>query len=436
MNINFRQLAGLNPEQPYTFEFPIYFSEAEFEGQVDFSQCTFNSTFNLSGATFKGDVLFRQTQFNGKFYPRNTKFYGNVNFRWAKFVNADFHDTVFKDKANFHDSNFIAEKGGVTRFLDVKFQDMANFKNTTFSGLTLFLGTNFLQAKFSENTKFDGITKFRYVVFENGEKTSFDSRYLGNVSFKNTDITRIQFNESVQWGDNNKRGEKLNKYIVWDERQLKESLAQDPRSNPPSEEGDERQLEESLAQDPDKRKKSQEGILESIKAIYRNLRENCEYWLRYDDASEFFIREMELKRRYREVPSNHKRGNKSLPPKIEYKIKQNKWVIRHFSLTGLYCHLFGYGENTRRIALTVIGFYLLTIFYWIITDIPNLYTSHNTQLLVDSLLNASDRSLSDMFQIRGENLVPMDYFIRISSLALLGMVIIALKRRFERKIRH
>ena len=39
-----------------------------------------------------------------------------------------------------------------------------------------------------------------------------------------------------------------------------------------------------------------EGTIESVIAIYRNLRENCEYWLRYDEASQFFMREMELKR--------------------------------------------------------------------------------------------------------------------------------------------
>ena len=59
---------------------------------------------------------------------------------------------------------------------------------------------------------------------------------------------------------------------------------------------DERELELKLT-------KEKTGVennldLESIKAIYRNLRENCEYRLRYDDAGQFFIREMELKRNY------------------------------------------------------------------------------------------------------------------------------------------
>jgi hypothetical protein len=43
--------------------------------------------------------------------------------------------------------------------------------------------------------------------------------------------------------------------------------------------------------------------LGSIKAVYRSLRENYEYRMRYDEAGQFFIREMELKRKYREVPS-------------------------------------------------------------------------------------------------------------------------------------
>jgi hypothetical protein len=66
--------------------------------------------------------------------------------------------------------------------------------------------------------------------------------------------------------------------------------------------------------------------LGSIKAVYRSLRENYEYRMRYDEAGQLFIREMELKRKYREVLS-----------KEEYslEIKQNNWFRRNlFSLTG------------------------------------------------------------------------------------------------------
>jgi hypothetical protein len=62
--------------------------------------------------------------------------------------------------------------------------------------------------------------------------------------------------------------------------------------------------------------------LGSIKAVYRNLRENYEYRMRYDEAGQFFIREMELKRKYREVVSP-KDGS------FEVKVKQNNWFRRN-----------------------------------------------------------------------------------------------------------
>jgi hypothetical protein len=40
------------------------------------------------------------------------------------------------------------------------------------------------------------------------------------------------------------------------------------------------------------------GISDAVMSIYRNLRENYEYCLRYDEAGEFFKKEMELKRNY------------------------------------------------------------------------------------------------------------------------------------------
>ena len=144
--------------------------------------------------------------------------------------------------------------------------------------------------------------------------------------------------------------------------------------------------------------------------------------MRYDEASYFFFREMELKRKYRDASS---------PKGI--KIQKNDWLRRNFSLTGLYHHLFRYGESIRRIAPTIIGFYISSILYWVVFDSPTLHTSFSVQSLTDSVSKASERSLSNIFQFRGNELEPMDYFVSIASLALLGIVIIALKRKFERK---
>ena len=54
---------------------------------------------------------------------------------------------------------------------------------------------------------------------------------------------------------------------------------------------DERKLEEKIKKDG----KTKKVNLASIKAVYRSLRDNYEYRMRYDESSQFFIREMELK---------------------------------------------------------------------------------------------------------------------------------------------
>ena len=91
------------------FDIAIYLCDSKFEGQVEFSYCKFKKPVSLAGANFMKQVLFRYADFDDIFYPRDTTFDSNVNFRGTKFFNADFHDTFFKDKANFRDSKFEGE---------------------------------------------------------------------------------------------------------------------------------------------------------------------------------------------------------------------------------------------------------------------------------------------------------------------------------------
>ena len=101
--------------------------------------------------------------------------------------------------------------------------------------------------------------------------------------------------------------------------------------------------------------------LGSIKSIYRNLRENYEYRLRYDEAGQFFIREMELKRRYRETTSYE-----------ILKIKENGFFRQHFSLTGLYYHLSRYGEDLFRPTVVGIAISVLSSLFWLMQSNPTL----------------------------------------------------------------
>jgi hypothetical protein len=106
-------------------------------------------------------------------------------------------------------------------------------------------------------------------------------------------------------------------------------------------------------------------------------------------------------------------------------------------LTGIYYNLFGYGESLQKLAITSISsFGVFAAAYWLFNFfIPSL-DDHESFSAGTIIINSTTAAVSDMFQIKGQGLQPIDYVIRISSLPILGILIIALKRRFERKLKH
>lgn len=163
--------------------------------------------------------------------------------------------------------------------------------------------------------------------------------------------------------------------------------------------------------------KHQVTTLDSIKAIYRNLRENYEYRLRYDEAGKFFIREMELKRIYRNTRLDSKYGltvknpftsryedeNSSLknfPPTL---IKKNWWPRRNISLTGFY-RLASYGEKLRMPAIFGLTVLSLAMLYWLLQS----QAFKELSLSIDPtnpLWNTTERSFSVFFQLKNEKLI-------------------------------
>jgi uncharacterized protein YeeX (DUF496 family) len=110
-----------------------------------------------------------------------------------------------------------------------------------------------------------------------------------------TDITVIKFSEKARWGESVK-----DRFKVLDERQLEEIIKEQDSHT------------------------TKDFNLGSIKAVYRSIRENYEYRMRYDEPGQFFIREMELKRMYREVPSKEEENS--------LEIRANNWFRRSYSL--------------------------------------------------------------------------------------------------------
>jgi hypothetical protein len=201
-------------------------------------------------------------------------------------------------------------------------------------------------------------------------------------------------------------------------------------------------------------------LLGPVFAVYRNLRENYEFRLRYDEAGELFVREMEMKRRY-EMVSSHSWKNifrlkwrMNVIRQLEEKntIEYSDWISRNFSLTGLYYHLSKYGQSFSRPALFGIGIILFSTFLWLTQPNPGAnFSVHNMTIPHIVTIPALDNktNIEIAFERGLTNFLPSLSFGTELNVGLLdvafkivggavtfGLIIIALRRKFERKFRH
>jgi len=268
------------------------FTNAKFEGNVDFTGAKLekseflNTQFadvNFSGSehfvtTFSNIKIQNTANFERAKLEKvdfiKSKFKGDAVFGEVDLKEVKFHKVIFKGVTNFNESkvenyaNFKESQFNEVHFDNVKFLGEIDFCHTKFKGELSFIKSEFnkvdftyakiKQAKFI-NTNFKGISKFNLVIFENPKEIIFDVKDLSKVSFMSTDITDIKFGENVRWGGNDS-------FKLIDE--------------------------EIFVQSPQKQN------LESLLALYRNLRENYENRFRYEDAKKIFEREINLKKEY------------------------------------------------------------------------------------------------------------------------------------------
>ena len=226
-----------------------------------------------------------------------------VYFSGSQFFGyADFKEAIFQERAVFSDARF---KGGA-QFSRAHFQEIVFFSRAKFEGKEADFNNSEFYGKTYFSGHFNGKTKFNYVLFEGKDKVIFDIENLSNVCFMNTDITGVRFNDKARW-----RNVEYDKF--WGGKKVKEDRFKII---------DERLLEEKIKEKDGHT--SKDFNLGSIKAVYRSIRENYEYRMRYDEAGQFFIREMELKRKYREVPSKEEENS--------LEIRENNWFRRSYSL--------------------------------------------------------------------------------------------------------
>jgi hypothetical protein len=419
----------------YKFKSSVEFDRAHFLGEVDFTGCVFekdvsfyetefNGEANFSNATFNGEASFLATNFNGEVKANfsSATFNGKAEFHETIFnVECDFSDTVFNGEFSFYEASFNGEVkanfssarfNGRASFYETSFEKDVYFYSATFNGEATFNEikfngeASFSQSKFNSSLSFtdntpNGTISFNHVLFREKDQIVFNGD-LSKVSFANTDITRIRFGDRVVWGKNETRSGRA-------ETDQPDDITTSNRERFDFKIHDERLIEENLAGYPP-------NSLESVIAEYRNLRENYEYYLRYEEAGKFFMREMELRRNY----------NQPLSTSTE-EIRKRNIVARNLGLIGLYHLVCDYGESIRKPLIIIIcAFIFATIFF----SYQNGWSMENFDPVRKALA-----SFFPFFSLNNDPSLP-EMILKATMLPMVGLLFITLRRKLERRFRH
>ncbi|MFU8653666.1 pentapeptide repeat-containing protein [Methanotorris formicicus] len=292
--IDFRDFADRIGEDKIIFKKRVIFEEANFQ-KINFGRVEFRENVHFSKAKFNGIVRFLEAIFDGKVYFSRTVFMGEAEFLGTVFNGmAIFSRAVFNEGANFSRTTFNKK----AYFLGTIFKRDVDFSRTTFKGDVDFLGVTFknltkfinvffelakfLHCIFEDITVFkrretfspdkNEVVIFNFVNFKNPQNTTFMDFPLSKISFLMTDVKDItiiaraeeilsekllRYKEKEEWGKINEinKNENFEKVI----KILRPYLRQ-----------------------------------ETVLAEYRNIRKSFEKNRTFVEASELFIKEMEL----------------------------------------------------------------------------------------------------------------------------------------------
>lgn len=368
------------------FEKSVIFEGAQFNNKVSFIHAKFNNDAAFSSAKFDNEVSFWGTQFNNIVYFLDTKFNNVTSFVGAQFNNeADFLHAEFNNRADFLRAQFnnkvcfdIAKFNNEAVFQSTKFNNKAYFSGTEFNNIASFELSEFQDEVFFYCIKFSssgkGIIYLNNVKFLDPKHTIFQNIDLSNVSFLNTDVTEVEFLDE-KWARKNGR------LAVVDETNIGRYGS---------------------------------TTYGAVAQLYRRLRRNYEINYRFAEAGEFFIGEMEMRRRDVNTSVKSERIRN-----IVLRLKRN------FSLLGLYKLLSLYGESYK---LPIIWAFIVIVSYPILMN-----------WLFNVSLPQSDDFLYTYLRTSASSFFQMDSTYsayigeRILGFLIIGLLFIALKRKFERK---
>lgn len=185
--------------------------ECNLSGTVFDEYISFNGKelppIDFRGARFDGNAYFGKTHFNGLTSFEDVQFIGWAHFRNAKFDAADFIGVHFSREVDFQDAQF----SGVAAFERTQFRDWASFNGALFGGEADFNNTIFIGEASFFSAQFAGKADFGRSRFSE-ETNFFDARFIGNADFgyssfkKKTSFVRTKWDQAsfanVEVGEN------------------------------------------------------------------------------------------------------------------------------------------------------------------------------------------------------------------------------------------
>ncbi len=385
----------------------IDFAFAEFKEKIDFSKIHFEQKMSFYNTIFNESASFTFSLFKEPVYFSFSKFLSTSNsFQYANFeALVDFAQSTMRN-IKFKEATFTN-----VCFTESRFYDDVSFWNVTFLNNAIFKDSifcdpvDFSESQFKSFTEFEGVT---FINNANFSKVSFKNQIkfngnLSNVSFLDTDIKKVIFGNKTSWekldltNKNEKSTRKNIDFKIYDEKLLEKS--------------DETQIN-----------------LESVKNVYRDLRDNFDQNLRYDIAGEFFVREMELTRKYQD---KHQ-GNRFITTK--------KFLLKRviFSFYWWYNIIGQYGQSYYRPIISAVPIITLGTCILLNESMEKGVVISMNVLYDGSLQNAFARSLSAFIPFLSftKTLTSTDYMLRLLLLPISITFFVSLKRKMERKLRH
>ena len=468
-----------------TFKQITRFNHARFEGLVEFIEAIFDGYAWFNGvsfeeASFKGALFKGYSWFDGAVFKKDAEFFAakfekHTWFNGTEFRrNADFGETMFEEGVEFIKATFK----GIANFYRATFKERTVFNEAKFLGTTLFNGSTF-----SENARFEKSVflpdllekcsdpfsriSFRRVNFKNPKEVIFDGCRMSRVSFINTDISRVEF-RNIDWGKDFKifyekifliktsKGRKAFLRECWrklertldvldgkKDEEISREIELEPeiyavlreRTRRPRELEELREKIRKSINDLKERGKQDEIFkkvegeddltLDNVLAVYRGLRDNYDYHLRYEESGRFFINEMRLRRivgRGYDGEKPHDLGG------IKTKLSD---IVERVAM-WFYEVLALYGESYARPILWAI---LLIISSSLIRPFWLWMQDPDWRPELGFILEQVKTSTLVFFQLQWD-MRTLTIVERLLSIPILGTLVLALRRKLERRVRH